>query len=333
MNLPISFAVLALACVPGLAHAQAGAQSPAPTAASGALSTGAAAPVVAAPGAQSFCELGENIGVEPSDALVASRLVCGEVLAKARVAGKIPPATYRINFGKLGSRILMQVAEYGDGTRLSDERHVQLLAIEDVSSIAKRMAESLVYNTPIADLESTENVLPADALERRQKQGRMHFEAGLVGAMQVGSKDMAPKPGIQLGLTYELKRAYLAMSFRAAGGDRTSLVDIGLGGGSYFSDADIAPFVGGGVSWMGHGAPTDADSASTISSASGSGFAPYAEAGLGIFRTSKTGLRAGLRASIPTYSLKSSSYDAQTRSYGDKSTYVIPVVASVTMSF
>lgn len=308
MNLHALLPLVTLLALPTLAQAQSGAALP-------------GTPL-------SACELGENIGVDVSDALVASRLVCGEVVGKARVAGKIPPASYRVNFGKLGTRVLMQVAEYGDGTHLSDERHVELGAIEDVSAIAKRVAESLVYKTPIADLENTENVLPGDAFERRQKQGRMHLELGLIGAMQVGSIDMAPKPGLQLGLTYELKRTYLGMAFRAAGADGAGLVDLGLGAGSYLSDADVAPFVGGGVSWMmSHHAPTNGGDAT------GSGFSPYAEVGLGVFRSSKTGLRVGLRASVPTYQLKARAYDAVTRTNSDQSSYVIPVVASVTMSF
>lgn len=304
----------------------------------------APAPTAAAPSA---CELGENIGVDPSDALVASRLICGDVLAQARAAGKVPPASYRVNFGRLGGRILMQVAEYGDGTRLSDERHLELNAIEDVSSVSARVAESLISKRPLAELENTGNVLPGEELNQRRKKGKMHVEAGLVGVAQVGSQDATPVPGIQLALTYELKRTYLTTSFRAAGGDAGSLVDLGIGGGTFLSDADIAPFVGGGVSWMGTSAHYDernqATGYTTNANASGSGFAPYLEAGVGIFRTAKTGLRVGLRASVPTYKLKDATtfttgssvngvwtYDSKEVSYD---TYAVPLAMSVTMSF
>ena len=262
--------------------------------------------------------MGENIGVDIADATVASRVVCGELMSRAR--GKSGGATYRINFGKLGERILLQVNEHDTNGRISDERHVQLLAIENVSAISGRIAESIVSKKPMSELETTENVLPEDEMVRRQKQGRMHFEAGLVGASLVGSDDASMNPGIHLGLNYEIKRMFLSTAIRGSGDDANrGYTELSLGGGSFFSDNEFSPYAAGGVAVL----FLRDQSSRSVNRSPTTGFAPYVELGAGLFRTSKVAARAGLRVDIPMFSAASDT----------GKNYVMPVAFTVALSF
>ena len=280
------------------------------------------------------CSLGENIGVEPSDAIVASRVLCAEVLSRAKVAGKTSPVVYRVHFGRLGGHILLQLTEHANGVDVSEQRQTQINGIEDVSAISGRLAEALVYRRNLSDSATTDNVLPDEAREARRKQGNMSVEVGLVGTSLVGGDSATPAPGLQAALTYHLRRGYISGSTRFGVSSNSNSGDLAIGGGLHLSDGDVAPYVGGGVAYQ-----SLADSL-IWADRGGSGFAPYGEIGVSVFRTSRIGLRAGARVYVPTFKMKGQQSGAPFASLVSDSSeklppdqYVVPVSLSLSLAF
>ena len=82
-------------------------------------------------------------------------------------SGPSPPLVYKVHLGRLGTRVLLRITEYANGIDASDERQSTLNAIEDVSAIAPRLAESLRSKRSLESLATTANVLPEESRARR----------------------------------------------------------------------------------------------------------------------------------------------------------------------
>jgi hypothetical protein len=281
-----------------------------------------------APLGGSFCGVGDVSGVDAGEASVAARVVCDEVW---RAAKGQPSATYRVSLGKLGAKILVRL-ESTEASGSRDERHLELVSVDEISLAAPRLAEALIEKKTMLATESARNVLATSTKIDNQKRGSMKFEAGIVGTAVLGPSLVSPAPGLYMQLAYATERASLNTGLRFGVGNRTQNFGLNAGADYHLSDADIAPFVGGGAAWTVMGVQPDGDP-----KLSASGFGVYAQAGVTAFRTSRTNFRVGLRADIPFYSLEGTKYGVpgltQAGSAASKpehiSVYSIPVSLTV----
>jgi hypothetical protein len=290
----------------------------------------AAQPAPAAPRADSggFCGLGEALGVNPDEATVATRYICGEIWNQS--AGK-PGAGYRVHYGKLGAKILVTV-EATDSAGMRDERHIEVVALDEVTVAAPRIAKAIVNKTSVKDTETADNVLGNEAKASNQKRGAVKLEGGIVGTTLIGPPAVAPAAGLNLQLDYVSERALVYMGFRFGISPALNTIGVHAGADYHLSDADIAPFVGGGAVWSALKATPD------DRSISGSGFGVFVEAGVTMFRTNRTNFRVGVRADIPWYALQEetrvpngapSQYGYQPYTTQTSSRYAVPVSLTV----
>ena len=282
---------------------------------------------VLSPTSEVRCEAGENVGVPTPDAQVASRIVCAEVLQRARAAHQAGPMVYRVHLGRLGTRVLLRITEYKNGVDVSDERQTALSGLEDVSSVGPTLAESLVSKRSFDSLATTENVLPEESQGRREKASLASIELGLVGTMFTGEQGSHAAPGLRGALSYHMNRNYLTLASRFGIAEDAFVLDATLGVGTHLTNGDVAPYLGAGVGYV-------LLSDQLLSTGhSGSGIAVYGEAGVGIFRTARTGLRVGLRADVPTFSMQGKrGWFASNSTPLPPNVYVVPLSLSVSLA-
>ena len=94
----------------------------------------------------------------------------------------------------------------------------------------------------------------------------------------------------------------------------------------YFTDDDIAPFAGGGLSFANFSVSQTGGESYT-----GSGPAAYGEVGVGFLRSSFVGAIVSVRADVPMFSLNQNSFDDFTASGLEttRSRFVIPLSLNV----
>jgi hypothetical protein len=254
------------------------------------------------------CRLGEHAGFEEPDARTASLLVC----AALAHAGASPGARYRVSLGRLGSIIILSVAE--EGTTIGstvDSREMGLQGIEEVDVAAPRIAASIVHGVPLVETEKVDNLVGGDTRMPKSRPGIVHFALGLAGMAPPLDQGLSPAPGIMLDIHYETpsQRFELGGAFRGGGGSASSqspsigFAIFSVGGRYYTNDTDMSPYVGGGLSWgylnlslPGEGFHGD-----------NSGLGAYVDAGVEILRTHHTHLALGARLDVPFFALNSSS--------------------------
>jgi hypothetical protein len=241
-----------------------------------------------------FCGLGEALGVNPDEATVATRYICGEIWNAS--AGK-PSATYRVHYGKLGAKILVTV-EATESAGMRDERHIEVLALDEVTVAAPRIAKAIVNKTSVQETETADNLLRNEEKASNQKRGAIKLEGGIVGTALLGPPAVAPAAGLNMQLDYVSGRGLIYIGFRFGISPNLNTVGVHAGADYHLSDGDIAPFVGGGATWS--AVKTTPDDRQI----SGSGFGVFLEAGVTAFRTNRTNFRVGIRADVPWYGLQ-----------------------------
>jgi hypothetical protein len=267
-----------------------------------------AAPPTPPPAAAQTCRMGDYEGFEEADAHTSERIVCAEIARAGAPAG----AHYRVALGKLGSVIILSVAREGDTPgSTADSREMRLQNIEEVMVAAPRIAESIVKGTPLAETEKVDNLVGQDTRQPKSKPGKTHFALGLVGLLPPLDQGMTPAPGIDLDVHYETASQQFeiggSMRFGGGNGGGAAAVSNGyfvfsVGGRWYTSDADISPYIGGGLDW------------SVVSlhlpdagfDASGNGLGAYVDAGVQILRTNHAHLALGARLDVPFFALNTS---------------------------
>jgi len=286
------------------------------------------------------CRLGEHAGFEEADARTAALLVCASIAH----AGASPGARYRVSLGKLGTIIILSVAEEGTivGSTV-DSREMRLQGIEEVDVAAPRIAASIVHGVPLVETEKVDNLVGGDTRIPKSRPGTVHFALGLVGMAPPLDQGISPAPGLMLDLHYETpnQRLELGGSFRGGGGSASNqspsigFAVFSIGGRYYTSDTDFSPYVGGGVSWgyLNLSLPGEGFSGSN------SGLGAYADAGVEILRTHHTHLAVGARLDLPFFALNTGggeNYNAGTGGYvmASQSTYFYaPLSLEVRLTF
>lgn len=297
------------------------------------------APVAATPArtpAPSGCFLGTHAGIPDADAQTAASIVCSELSKHAAQPG----ASYRVGLGKLGAVVILSLTMESAPGVIQEHKQLQLSGIEEVAVAAPRIVDALVNGTPVAQTQKVDNVVGEEARTPKKKPGSAHFAAGLIGVLPPLSQGAAPAPGIDLALHYETTSFAAGVGLRGAGGkpDKTELGYFALtvGGRYYLSDADIAPYVGGGVAWSWlsvHGDGFNGDK---------SGLGAFGEVGIEALRSHRSHLTLGLRADLPFYSLHGTSvsstgasdgYGGYSYSTTSTSLYYVPLTVALTFTF
>lgn len=241
------------------------------------------------------CSLDTRSGVDENDAFTAARLACSEL---AKVSGRTGKrfSSYRVHFGKLGSRLVMTI-QGEEGGKLRDERSAELAQLEEVTVVAPRLAEALLTSATLEDTRKVSNITDAEARTPRTMAGATRFGLGVFGAAPVG-QGVQPAAGADLSVFHESATGWGAGAFLRAGGGRdTSYVAIGAGGRHVFGEGDIGPLVGFGLQWM----SLSVDRSSPDKK--GSGLAAYGEVGVEMLRMSKSRLVFAARVEAPFFTL------------------------------
>ncbi|HEY3816765.1 MAG TPA: outer membrane beta-barrel protein [Polyangiaceae bacterium] len=266
------------------------------------------------------CRLAEHAGFEEADARTAAMLVCASIAH----AGPSPNARYRVSLGKLGSILILAVAQEGAviGSTV-DSREMRLQGIEEVDVAAPRIAASIVHGVPLVETERVDNLVGGDTRIPKSRPGTVHFALGIVGMAPPLDQGLSPAPGLMLDLHYETpnQRIELGGSFRGGGGSASSqspsigFAIFSVGGRYYTSDSDFSPYVGGGLSW----GYLNLSLPGQNLSGDNSGLGAYVDAGVEILRTHHTHLAIGARLDVPFFALNTNpdaaTYNSASGSY------------------
>jgi hypothetical protein len=276
------------------------------------------------------CRLSEHAGFEEADARTAALLVCSAIAH----AGASSGARYRVSLGKLGTLVILSVAEEG-GTVGStvDSREMRLQGIEEVEVAAPRIAASIVHGVPIVETEKVDNLVGGDTRTPKSRPGTVHFALALVGMAPPVDQGLSPAPGLALDLHYETpnQRLELGGSFRGGGGQASSqspsvgFAMFSIGGRYYTSDADFSPYFGGGLSWGFFSLSLPGESGI---SANNSGLGAYVDAGVEILRTHHTHLAMGVRLDMPFFALNNQDTLESTGNANGVASYTVPAPAT-----
>jgi hypothetical protein len=284
------------------------------------------------------CVLGAHAGIAEADAQTAARLVCGEIARRGPARG----ATFRVGLGRLGRSVILSATMEPEPGVIQDERHITLTDIEEVAVAAPRIAESIVHGSPIAETMKVDNVVGEESRVYKKRSGSVHFATGIIGVLPpFGSASLDPAPGISLELHYETARFAAFVDARFAGTmAEHSTTDLeyqalGIGGRYYTSDADVAPYLAGGLAF------SHAQLRDTEFSGQNGGFGAFGEIGIEALRTHHAHLTLGVRVDVPFYSLQNTSYaysayipaGSQPVSPAKTSSYYAPTTLALTLTF
>jgi hypothetical protein len=139
-------------------------------------------------------------------------------------------------------------------------------------------------------------------------------------------------------MQFRLKNLALLGQGRAGGigsaDNKLGYASLGVGVRYFLSDADVAPFIGGGLMFAYFQA-----NEGNAPAYDGSGFGAYGELGLAFMRSSHVGGVVNLRADVPMFSLTQSTgggYDYETNTESSvtaASMYLVPLSFNVGLSF
>lgn len=264
------------------------------------------------------CSLGEHAGIDDVDARTAADVICHELNRQG--AGN---TAHEVRFGRLGGKTLVTVARTGGSY---DERRLFVGGIDEVVVAAPRLVDSLTTGRSIEETRGVDNVVASETRAPLVQRGQTGFDGALFGTTTLGAASGA-SAGVDLGILHRAGNLGVGLHGRAGGIGSTSskLAQVGLDIGAryYFSSADVAPYLGGGLGLNYFNLSNDAGN-----HISGSGLGAHAQVGVEMFRSHHTTLSLSVRADIPFYELSSSA-----RGDAQASLYVIPLSLNAGIAF
>jgi hypothetical protein len=267
------------------------------------------------------CVLGEHGGVDDDEARTGVDVVCAE-LAKQRA----PEGEYEIRFGKLGSRQIFTLVQRSTG----EERQLAITGMDEILVAAPRVVTALSKSSNVAATSDVANVTQSEARTPPLKPAAKSFTMGIAGTTAAGV-DFGLSGGVSMRLAFRFAQTAVVMDGRAGGigsGDNElGYADVGVGGRYYLSNEDVSPFVAGGLA-LSYFQANRGNGEITLS---GSGLGAYAEVGVELFRTTRNGFVALLRADFPTFSLKGTEYEFN--GPVSDSRYVVPLSLDIGLVF
>lgn len=274
------------------------------------------------------CVVGEHAGVDRDDARTTADVLCHGLAAHGA-----RPGVYDIRIGKLGGKLLLVLSERASG----DDRRLFIQGVEEIPVASERIVMALVEHKSLEQTESVDNVVSSESRTPKQKTVQPGVILGLTGQSAVGGPTTA-SAGVEIDMQFRLKNLALLGQGRAGGigsaDNKLGYASLGVGARYFLSDADVAPFIGGGLMFAYFQANEGNSPAFD-----GSGFGAYGELGLAFMRSSHVGGVVNLRADLPMFSLTQSggeTYDYASATYNQTATssmYLVPLSLNVGLSF
>jgi hypothetical protein len=282
--------------------------------------------------------LGDHDGIPDADARTSAALVCGSLRDKGAQVGTEPIASseaygygsaYRVALRPLGKLVVLHVSYESPVGRELRSRRLQLGSIEEMTVAAPRVADALLQGKALAETAKVDNLVGEETRKSRKQSGETFFAIGVFG-FTLPDEAWAGY-GVIGRFHYETARLAISIDARIGGSAKRDgdahLYGIAVGGRYFLSDADFAPYLGGGFGVLWLGVRDDVwdptFSYEEYRSRSGSGLAPFAEAGLEMLRMHDSRLDIGLRLDVPFYEIEGA---------GEKS-YALPVSLLASYSF
>ncbi len=260
--------------------------------------------------------------IPTSDAMTAAALVC-EALRDAggNVDDHPVPAggatstapAYRIDLRPLGRIVILSVAFEAPRGSTQDTRSLRLASIEEVPIAAPRLADSLLTGKPLSETARVDTLVGQETRAYDKEYGELKLGVGVLG-FAVPASDVLGGYGVHGQLYYETARYAVGAELRIGGSDASSgdasLAGISLGARYFFGDADITPFVGGGMGilWLDFATkhapvttPTYYDS--SYARFEGTGLAAHADFGVEFLRLHDARFDVLLRVDAPLFQL------------------------------
>lgn len=267
------------------------------------------------------CAVTDNAGVPEADAHTSADVICHELATQHARAG-----AYEIRFGTLGGKVLVTLRDSSTG----QERRMMLQTIGDLSVAAPRLVDALITGKNVEETQDVNNVVADNETRRvKTKPSQAGAYMGLFGMTGAGI-DPGAAAGVDIGLIFRNGRLGLGGHGRAGGigssDNKIGYAGLDVGAHYYFSDADIAPFAGGGFQFAYFKANRSPEP-SRENDIDGSGFGAFGEVGVEFFRSSHVGLATSLRADLPFFSMTGDYYkttSTQTQLI-ETERYVIPI--------
>jgi hypothetical protein len=257
---------------------------------------------------RSNCKLGAHADIPDGEARTAAEIVCAALAD--RKAAAVP---HQVRFGVLGGRTLVIVERQDASGDAVAERRTLLGSLDEITIAAPRVVDALVDDKPLDDTRNVDNVLAAETRTPKVQKGQMGFEGGIYGATAVGAASGA-SAGVALGLLYRAGSVGVSTQARFGGiGNSDSQVSgnsLEFGARYYLTNAEIAPYVGGGFEISSvHLTRTSGDDYA------GSGFGAYVTMGAELLRTHHAAVSAAVQLDAPFYAVQSANYDSYDGSF------------------
>jgi hypothetical protein len=245
------------------------------------------------------CALGEWEGMGESDARTSVDVICGAISSHhAR------PGTYDIRMGTLGQKILLVVSE----RESSDERRLFIAGPEEVPLAADRIATALVEHRTVAETQGVDNVVSSEIATPLRKTAPLSFFVGATATSVVGY-DANMSAGAETDVELRSNRLAVALQGRAGGistGENfLGFWSVGASARYYLSDSETSVFVGAGPT-LGY---VKANVHDVLAGYDALGFGGAAEVGASFQRASHAGVVIAIRADVPAFNLKNTTYD------------------------
>ncbi len=272
--------------------------------------------VVPAPASETaFCSLDAIDGVDDASARTAAALVCEAIeVRRAKTPRAVKAdATFVVSVRKLGSSMILALSERGPGDVVRASRQVTLARIEETTTAAPRLVDSLLDGVPLKSTERVDNLTAEETRVKPTRSGRTSFAVGLLGT-SLPQANVWLAPGLELGFVYESTNFLLNVDGRVAwftGHAGGAYTGVSIGADYLFSTENTSPYLGGGLglSYLGARRVWDKEQEEGRSrDTQGGGLAAFVEGGFEFMRLEKTRLMLGLRMDLPFYLVESEAY-------------------------
>lgn len=194
------------------------------------------------------CAAGEINGITADNAATTVQLVCSEITSRVSPSNG---ATYRVDMGRLGRLAILAVRTIRAGEP-DKSISVQLEGIEEVAVAAPRLGEAVATGKPFEATAGVDNLVREENRKyaNKKRDGESLYGGGLYGMTILNGEGEDNGAGL-IG-----KYEYQAPSFGAGASfffnlESPFMLGISVDGRRFFSNSDIAPFAGGGLTYMG----------------------------------------------------------------------------------
>ena len=238
------------------------------------------------------CATGPHSGTFDGEAETVTEMMCVEL----RHAGA--RGAHVVTVSKLGSATFLSVTG-----PTGDSRRLQIAGLEEVPVAAPRLATSVTHKTTLAATQEVDNIVDEEQRVLKTQRGEMLGGAGLATMHIAGA---AMLPAINLRAAYETPTFAAVADLRygwATEANDASALTLGLGARYFFGKRDIAPFVGGGMSYSSQSYGPRSAGYDDAWYGTNNGVGAYTELGVEALRTHKSRLAIDFRVDVPFYAV------------------------------